>query len=357
MSFEPNDTNNTINLGNYEEFFILYMDNELSEDQKKMVNAFLMAHPDLQGEFDILMSTKLPLEEFSFNKEELLASNMKLSSVDEDLLLYIDNELPAKQKDIVELELTSNKHYRLQYQVLLQTKLDAAEKIVYANKEELYRRTEKAVFFKPWMRIAAAVVIIAVGGMFYFRYSSTTTVTDSQTTVNINEPVKNELVDNIELPSPERTTEKVAVKENRLKVVEEISKADRANQKEKPHQPYLVAIEPQKDPEENENLERATVKDIVTDAVSAKQYDINTSVANGLNRDIVNTNSVTSTLLERNTIESTVDQNGLTAGSNLKGSVKGFLRKATRMIEKRTGINPADDDGKLLIGSVAINLK
>ena len=60
---------NTIHLGNYEEFFILYMDNELNEEQVKMVDEFLAAHPDLKAEFEILMSTKLPMEEFSFDKK------------------------------------------------------------------------------------------------------------------------------------------------------------------------------------------------------------------------------------------------------------------------------------------------
>src|SRR5438874_7710740 len=104
MSFENNDMN-TIHLGNYEEFFILYVDSELSEDQVKMVDEFLGVHPDLKAELEILKSTKLPMEEFSFDKKDLLADNMKLSSVDEELLLYIDNELPADKKKTVELEL------------------------------------------------------------------------------------------------------------------------------------------------------------------------------------------------------------------------------------------------------------
>ena len=39
-----------------------------------------------------------------------------------------------------------------------------------------------------------------------------------------------------------------------------------------------------------------------------------------------------------------------------KGSFRGFLRKATRFIERRTGINPTNEDDELLIGAVAIKL-
>src|SRR5438270_13618660 len=114
MSFNHNDT---IHLGNYEEFLILYMDNELNEQQRIMVEEFLSAHPDLQSELDILMSTKLPTDSISINKNELMSHHMKLSSVDEELLLYIDNELSSDRKKTVELEINSNKDYALQHQV------------------------------------------------------------------------------------------------------------------------------------------------------------------------------------------------------------------------------------------------
>ena len=38
------------------------------------------------------------------------------------------------------------------------------------------------------------------------------------------------------------------------------------------------------------------------------------------------------------------------------GSVKGFLRKATRIIERHTGIKTVNDNDELLIGAVALKL-
>ncbi len=180
MLFKQNDNNkNRIHLGNYEEFFILYMDGELSNEQMKMVDDFLIVHKDLQAEFEMLMNTKLPLETFRIDKEELLSGNMKLSTLDENLLLYIDKELTADKKNIVEFELASNKNYQLQHQFLLKTKLDAGEKIVFPHKEELYRKTERRVVaFKRWMRIAAAAIIVAaVSVLFFTNYSSPTSET------------------------------------------------------------------------------------------------------------------------------------------------------------------------------------
>jgi hypothetical protein len=43
--------------------------------------------------------------------------------------------------------------------------------------------------------------------------------------------------------------------------------------------------------------------------------------------------------------------------NNKRGSVKGFLRKATRFIERRTGVATTNENDELLIGAVAIKLK
>ncbi len=45
------------------------------------------------------------------------------------------------------------------------------------------------------------------------------------------------------------------------------------------------------------------------------------------------------------------------ADNNKNKKLRGFFRKATRIIERTTNINPADDDNKVLIGGMAINLK
>ena len=42
-----------INYHNYEECFILYMDNELSGDERRMVEAFVQQHPELKEELDL----------------------------------------------------------------------------------------------------------------------------------------------------------------------------------------------------------------------------------------------------------------------------------------------------------------
>src|SRR5687767_11738129 len=94
----------TITRNNYEEYFILYMDNELSSDDRRQVELFVNENPDLKEELHLLMQTQLiPDSSFVFaGKEQLLKTSGTISintnNYEEWLLLYTDNELTAEQK-------------------------------------------------------------------------------------------------------------------------------------------------------------------------------------------------------------------------------------------------------------------
>jgi len=353
MSFEANNMN-TIHLGNYEEFFILYMDNELSKEQVQMVDDFLLANPDLKAELEMLMSTKLPVEEYGFDKKDLFAENMKLSSIEENLLLYIDNELPAGKKKIIDLELASNKNYKHQHNVLLQTKLDPSEKITYPNKKELYHRTERVISFKMWTRVAAAVVIIAMCGILYFENPpSIKPATEEQTTAGTNNPVQNagkqnDAANTVVIPSESPVKNDVAAgnenNKKERKSVEVVNTKDRTEDAPVEHN-LLAEITPEE--KNNETVDRPRVNVVQSD------FDNKTST---FPKDNLNAGSVTNLNKDRTTIKGPEEPLAQT-DNDRKGSLKGFLRKATRMIEKRTGIDPTNANGELLIGAVAINLK
>jgi len=357
MSFNTNDTNTTINLGNYEEYFILYMDHELSAEQVKMVEAFLLLHPDLQAALELLMSTQLPAEDFSINKEALLAENMKMSAIDEELLLYVDDELPAEKKRIIELELASNKQYKLQHQLLLQTKLDVTEAIVYPNKEELYHRTERAVPFKLWMRIAAAVLVITTMGVLYFTSNDAASVppqmvTEANPTPRFNQPSLNQQKTPSTALQQNMAVNRVEQRQNEVAAI--------TNKKAVNNDVHFAAEQT------NAIATNTVVNDIAIDHPSAKgttaiDFNAATEVVTASfdpSEQILNTSPVTSVLSQRNTINATataVPQHAV-ASDNEKGSFKSFFRKATRLIERKTGIEPANDNDELLIGAVALKL-
>ena len=67
MLSEPNKRMPMLTRDNYEEYFLLYVDNELTPEQKAAVEAFVLLHPDLKDELDLLCGTRLPAEVLSFD--------------------------------------------------------------------------------------------------------------------------------------------------------------------------------------------------------------------------------------------------------------------------------------------------
>jgi hypothetical protein len=61
-----------ISLSNYKEYFLLYIDNELSTPEKEDVETFVLQNPQLQGEFTLLKETVLPQEKIIFTHKESL---------------------------------------------------------------------------------------------------------------------------------------------------------------------------------------------------------------------------------------------------------------------------------------------
>ena len=60
-----------------------------------------------------------------------------------------------------------------------------------------------------------------------------------------------------------------------------------------------------------------------------------------------------------NIIQATYTNNGeeLVQNDGKKNKLRGLFRKAARTFEKRTDIDPTDDDNRLLVGGFAIKLK
>jgi hypothetical protein len=353
MSFKKNH----INLSNYEEFFILYLDNELRADEKKMVDAFLSAHPHLQSEWDILRSARLPEESFSIDKEDLLASSMKQLQAEEELLLYMDDELDGDKKRTVALEIESNPSYKKQYALLSRTKLDAGEEIPYPHKEELYHRPSKRLSFRYGMRIAAAVVILAGMGLLLFTSEGGRVPPDTAALSPKTGPVA------MGPGQLKKTPKKIQEDSRQLTQVKEggdvekplISKTHTKKKQvtimEVPRKEAAIAsADPDTYPPSPGERSLAPIEGKAS--LHGKVITIEPS------KEIINNTAVTSVLPSRTTpikLAST-EVPGKDVADN-KGSFKSFLRKATRMIERKTGIDPTNGDDELLIGTVAVKLK
>ena len=127
-----------INRHNYETFFLLYVDNELSATERKAVELFAQENTDLETELQLLVETTLPAEPVSFNAKDLLYKNeIDRDTLQENLLLHLDNELDPAASKKMEESIASDNLLLNEWNLLQQTKLDANEKIVFTDKQSL----------------------------------------------------------------------------------------------------------------------------------------------------------------------------------------------------------------------------
>ena len=136
-----------LNRNNYEEYFILYLDNELGEAERRKVEEFIERNPDLKDEFETLSHFKLIPEQISFpGKINLLKTEageaVQTGNYEELVLSYIDNELGAEEKARLETFFEQDPAARKELELYSQTKIPV-ESVSHPDKSSLYRHEVK----------------------------------------------------------------------------------------------------------------------------------------------------------------------------------------------------------------------
>lgn len=220
----------TINRNNYEEFFLLYIDNELDAADRLSVENFVEQNPDLAIEFQMLQQSKALPENISFaDKETLLrteGNNICETNYEEFFLLYIDNELSAAKRTEVEKYVLQHPELQDSFTTIKSAVL-TPENISYGNKENLYR-TEKrrTVYLKPWYWVAAAIAIgiFATGAWLLQNHSTTKTVIANQ------QPVQQQQDNNLIATTPVDNSHQTIAKEIPVITHKEKNKDDKKQQ-------------------------------------------------------------------------------------------------------------------------------
>ncbi len=177
-----------INRNNYESYFLLYVDNELSVEEKTEVENFLLKNVDLSDEFDLLLDTKISVDDLTiFKQKELLYQSTSLhieaENCEECFLLYTDDELSKAEKESVDTWVTKNPAYKPALDVLLNTRMPE-ENIVFSNKESLYKQeSHRVVTLAPsrWMAAASIAILLTVG---WFLWDSKNQIQQDQAVVS-----------------------------------------------------------------------------------------------------------------------------------------------------------------------------
>ena len=159
-----------INRHNYEEYFLLYADGELQAADRQMVDEFVVRHPDLADELELLLSTVLPTPTHYAmpSKAGLLKPEIwdveNITPLQTNLLLHLDGELAETPTHTLNSQLAQDPHTQLEWQYLSNARL-APELVEMPNKASLYHTDDDTVVIPMyWIRrLAVAAAIIVLG--------------------------------------------------------------------------------------------------------------------------------------------------------------------------------------------------
>lgn len=174
---------------NYEEYFFLYVDNELAATERMAVEEFIRQHPDLEEELVLLKKSVVqPENNISFRDKYLLLKHadeqhlININNYEEYFLLYLDNELDELTKKQVEEFLGRNQSLQNEFSLLKQARLKADDSIVFEGKEALYKGSKRR---KPmplfWISAAAAVAGLLIVVFLFLEKNDTYRTSPHQT--------------------------------------------------------------------------------------------------------------------------------------------------------------------------------
>ena len=171
----------SINKDNYEEYFLLYADNELSAVEKNNVEDFVKQYPELEEELLMIkLSVSKPDDEciledksFLFKEADKFISGDNYQEV---FVLYNDNELTGDERRKTEEFLEKNPVLKNDFELLQKVKLEADHTIVFPDKKLLYKREDNGKIIPlKWWKVAAAAILLGIGiwsGVVYLQNDS-----------------------------------------------------------------------------------------------------------------------------------------------------------------------------------------
>lgn len=384
----------TINRHNYEEFFILYMDNELKPEDRRMVEDFVQQHPDLKEELDLLLQYKMvpdPTVQYE-DKEELMKENghslITLSNYEEWLSLYIDNELEPGQQAMVDAFISRNPSVQKDFALLQRSKLQP-ENIVFAHKASLYRAEEKVRAFPVrWWRAAAAILLLAAGLSFLFLQNRKPSGSED---IVITNPAGKDKPSEVKTAEPGEKEKPggIAAGKQEAPVVNPIAEekyvtpvaADKIANNGSMARTNKKTVSPGKNSSVNEPATVKKDEPVIAENTVRPTNNLpqplnnpNTTITrpdeamayttlpekSQLRNATTNENVTSPNAQPSNIVQASYKENGndlLDQPDERKNKNRGIFRKIARTFEKRTNIDPTDDENRLLVGGLAIRLK
>ncbi|MDI3318700.1 hypothetical protein [Pinibacter soli] len=373
-----------INRHNYEEYFLLYIDNELSVADRTSVDVFVEQNPDLRPELEALrQSLFLPEEKIVFPGIAGLFKNENAATIDannceEYFVLYHDGELTASDEKLVEDFVLDHPQHKADFELIQKARLEADQTIVFENKQVLYKRekTEKVIYF-TWLRWSAAAAVIVIAGLLWFNKSNLFTGKSAERPIaSVGEHPKNSAIESNPAPAKIQSTTQPenavpAAQQNETpgsiktpssgEVTETTHEVKNGAGTDGQHTGTPSATNADK----VRNSITADPSMAITDIplTSSKVYPVKNDVAvNDPNVSKINEHikpNIANATLASESDEKTTDNADLANNESSlgrKSGLRGFIRKATRVIERNANVDPEERPG-IMIGNFAIATK
>jgi hypothetical protein len=344
-----------INRNNYEEFFLLYVDNELSDAERKGVESFLIQNADLEPELAIWKQTKMKPEKGVFfeHKEVLLRQGDSSEWIHpmnyrELFLLYTDGELSTEDMKKVEAFAALHPFYQNELSSFLQTRIQPEDELVFEGKEILFR-TGNRVRLWPRISVAAASLLILFAGYYAFHLSQTKPGRLSGVSTAIHAPAPN--IKNREMIKKDQGTVTPLT-------VQPLYISDRPK-----NRPSMENLNPKTILQPERKTPRRTptpnVDDPGVELVKASRPGIEMVPSGPISIQSVNRD--TALLADQKPglefMTSPEDGNAMAISSESKNKMRGLIRKVSRVFGKTTSAGQEKGKQGILIGGFQIALK
>jgi len=348
---------------NYEMYFVMYVDNELSAADRKAVERFVQQNPDLEEELVMLQQSVLRADDsIVFEQKELLfkdaAADIQINqqNYEEYFVLYGDDELTNEEKDKVEQFVYKHPQYQAEFELIQQVKLVPDKALTFPDKTYLYRTEEddSRVIAFPWWRLsAAAIAFVVIGSLAWYiaaQHSGKEVAGrngETKPTLKINLPLPvdsnktNPTPDLVQMPQAESDSLYSKIKEEPVAKTEQRKKniSDTSNIQQRTY------VQHKREPQQPENPAGPEEKTFSPKPVYAVLENTNEKpvVKSGLIKRTINEPLAVNTTAEKPDDENDQMQHTaiLTASIN-KTPLRGFFRKVSRVVDKVTN---SDDNG------------
>jgi anti-sigma factor RsiW len=174
-----------INLKNYEEYFVRYIDDELSHEEANEVTRFLHEHPELKQELEAFRSVILPVEnEIRFDSKQSFKKGITTANCDEYFVRKIEGQLSIDEERELAQFLQFNPQFHRDLKAFEATKLVGDNSIVFPNKRSLKKRDGRVIpigiRYLASAALAASLLVIFMIKGIQWNQSGTSTQTAQQ---------------------------------------------------------------------------------------------------------------------------------------------------------------------------------